>query len=128
MLGCRPGKGDDVPAVRPRYDVNVSRPVPSLGPSFQLTLEHFIHGAGWCEGSDVVSIRTGAVLSFFAINWLQHLSTALWMPLLQLTGTFVFFGAPTKLAKHEPACSFSCKVVIVENVVTFALDCSLPVQ
>ena len=30
-------------------DVTVSRPVPSPGPSFQLTSEQFIHGAGWCE-------------------------------------------------------------------------------
>ena len=50
-LLCGPDKG---------ADVNVSRPVPSLGPSFQLTLDHFIHGAGWCEGSDVVSRHRGS--------------------------------------------------------------------
>ena len=58
-------------------DVTVSRPVPSPGPSFQLTSEQFIHGAGWCEGSGVVSTRTGKALSLSAMNWLQQSSKAL---------------------------------------------------
>ena len=111
-------------------DVTVSRPVPSPGPSFQLTSEQFIHGAGWCEGSGVVSTRAGGALSLSAMNWLQQSSTALWKTLLQLTGTFFFISLvhPTRLAKHEQACSFSCKVFIFGNVATFALDCSLPLQ
>ena len=77
-------------------DVTVSRPVPSPGPSFQLTSEQFIHDAGWCEGSGVVSTCTGAALPLFAMNWLQQSSKALWKTLLQLTGTFFFFGASNK--------------------------------
>ena len=77
-------------------DVTVSRPVPSPGPSFQQYSEQFIHGAGWCEGSGVVSTRTGGALSFSAMNWLQVSSKALWKTLLQLTGTFFFFGASSK--------------------------------
>ena len=90
-------------------DVTVSRPVPSPGPSFQLTSEQFIHGAGWCEGSGVVSTRTGGALSLSAVtamNWLQQSSKALWKTLLQLTGTFFSLVHPTRLAKHEQACSF----------------------
>ena len=80
-------------------DVTVSRPVPSPGPSFQLSSEQFIHGAGWCEGSGVVSTRTGGALSLSAMNWLQQSSKALWKTLLQLTGTFFFFGASNKACK-----------------------------
>ena len=109
-------------------DVTVSRPVPSPGPGFQLTSEQFIRDAGWCEGSGVVSTRTGGALSLFAMNWLQQSSKALWKTLLQLTGTFFFLVHPTRLAKPEQACSFSCKVFILGNMATFALDCSLPLQ
>ena len=109
-------------------DVTVSRPVPSPGPSFQLTSEQIIHDAGWCEGSGVVSTRTGGALSLLAMNWLQQSSKALWKTLLQLTGTFFSLVHPTRLAKHEQACAFSCKVFILGNVATFALDCSLPLQ
>ena len=77
-------------------DVTVSRPVPSPGPSFQLTSEQFIHDAGWCEGSGVVFTRTGGALSLFAMNRLQKSSKALWKTLLQLTGTFFFFDASNK--------------------------------
>ena len=80
-------------------DVTVSRPVPSPGPSFQLTSEQFIHGAGWCEGSGVVSTSTGGALSLSAMNRLQQSSKALWKTLLQLTGTFFFFGASNKACK-----------------------------
>ena len=79
-------------------DVTVSRPVPSPGPSFQLTSEQFIHGVGWCEGSGVVSTRTGGALSL-SMNWLQQSSKALWKTLLQLTGTFFFVGASNKACK-----------------------------
>ena len=114
-------------------DVTVSRPVPSPGPSFQLTSEQFIHGAGWCEGSGVVSTRTGGALWLSAMNWLQQSSKALWKTLLQLTGTFFFISLvhptrPTRLAKREQECSFSCKVFILGNAATFALDGSLPLQ
>ena len=104
-------------------DVTVSRPVPRPGPSFQprllyvvrhgvwttssstdrssfqLISEQFIHGAGWCEGSGVVSTRTGGTLSLSAMNWLQQSSKALWKTLLQLTGKFFFLGASTKACK-----------------------------
>ena len=80
-------------------DVTLSRPVPSPGPSFQLTSEQFIHGAGWCEGSGVVSTRTGGALSLSAMNSLQQSSKALWKTLLQLAGTFFFFGASNKACK-----------------------------
>ena len=50
-------------------DVTVSRPVPSPGPSFQLTSEQFIHGAGRCEGSGVVSTRTGGAFSLSAMTY-----------------------------------------------------------
>ena len=68
----------------------------SPGPSIQLTSEQFIHDAGWCEGSGVVSTRTGEALSLFAMNWLQQSSKALWKTLLQLTGTCFVFGASNK--------------------------------
>ena len=85
-LLCGPNKG---------ADVTVSRAVPSPGPSFQLTSEQFIHDAGWCDSSGVVSTRTGGALSLFAMNWLQQSSKALWKTLIQKTGTF-FFGASNK--------------------------------
>ena len=89
-------------------DVTVGRPVPSPGPSFQLTSEQFIRGAGWCDGSGVVSTRTGGALSLSAMNWLQQSSKALGKTLLQLTGHLLFsLVHPTRLAKHEQACSFS---------------------
>ena len=67
-----------------------------VAPSFQLTSEQFIHGAGWYEGSGVVCTCTGGALSLSAMNWLQQSSKALWKILLQLTGTFFFFGASNK--------------------------------
>ena len=84
--------------------------------------------AGWCEGSGVVSTRTGGALSLSAMNWLQQSSKALWKTLLQLTGTFCFFGASIKACEARTSMLFFCKVFIFGNVATFALDCSLPLQ
>ena len=108
-------------------DVHASRPVPSPGPSFPLSSEQSLMVLGGVRVPVLVSTRTGGALSLSAKHWLQQ-SRSIVEGLLQLTGIFISLVHPTWHAKQKQTCSLSGRVYIFENVATFALDCSPPLQ